>query len=78
MHDFLTDLQQQVFNEAKRRLRNEPWFCGICGDDFPVDADILADFEGSVTGVMFATAMWDDPNFLESLGDVTAVDGQEG
>lgn len=64
----LTSLQQQVFDLAKSRLKDKPWFRGICGDSIPSDEEIQRNgVECSVVTVEFETAMWDDPNFHKSF-----------
>ena len=59
----LTELQQRVFDEAKSQLEDEPWFKGICMDNFPEDVEISENFDDAVTGVVLETSMWDDPDF---------------
>lgn len=55
--------QDKVFNEALKRLEKEPWFKGVCCDDFPSEVACEEDFEGCVSSITFNTAMWDDPDF---------------
>jgi hypothetical protein len=59
-----TTLQQQVFEAAKVRLQGEPWYKGVCCDDFPTDHEIADNFDGAVSAVVSETAMWDDPDFF--------------
>jgi hypothetical protein len=60
----MTELQDKVFNAAKKRLEKFNWYKGICLNDFPNDSDIKEDFEDAVTQVMMETAYWDAPNFF--------------
>jgi hypothetical protein len=61
----LTSLQQKVFDEAKRQLQHEPWFKGICMDNFPTDEAIADNFADAVSDVVLETFMWDDPDFVD-------------
>lgn len=65
----LTELQQQVFDEAKKRLKRYDWFCGICMDDFPTDVAIKENFDDAVDGVVMLTEMWDNPNLYQSTAN---------
>lgn len=64
----LTELQNKVFNEVLERLEDEPWFKGVCMDNFPEDDYIRDNFEDAVAEVETETAMWDDPDFYSNLG----------
>lgn len=64
----LTPLQQKVFDAVKEWGSTKPWFRGVCMDNFPEDDEIESNFDDAVTGVCFETAMWDDPNFYNTLG----------
>lgn len=57
----LTPKQTEVANRVKEILSAEPWFKGVCIDDFPSDREIDEDFDGCVAQVMFVTEMWDAP-----------------
>jgi hypothetical protein len=59
----MTESQNKVFEEAKKRLKKKKWFRGICVDNLPSDKDCRDDFEGAVSELIFETAMWDNPNF---------------
>ncbi len=59
----LTELQQKVFDAARAELKGEPWFQGICMDDFPEDEEILEDFDSAVSAVIIETMFWDGPSF---------------
>lgn len=65
----LTPLQETVFEAAKAKLESEPWFQGVCIDDFPTDDDIRENFQWSVIQVEMQTAYWDAPNFMGMLRD---------
>jgi hypothetical protein len=59
----LTVTQRRVFNEAKSKLENRPWYVGVCMDNFPSDEQILlVGFKMAVSRVILETAMLDDPN----------------
>lgn len=62
----LTDLQKEVFEEAKRRLEHKSWYRGICTDLFKPQEDFGSDekireagFETAVLAVCDDTAYWD-------------------
>jgi hypothetical protein len=59
----MTESQNRVFEEAKKRLKKKKWYRGVCMDNFPSDKVCRDDFEGAVNDVTCETAMWDDPNF---------------
>lgn len=63
--DTLTPVQEEFLKKVKEKGEKYCWWRGVCLDNFPDDKDILADPEGSLDGVLFETAMWDDPDFLE-------------
>lgn len=60
----MTDAQIRVFNEAKRRLKNETWYRGVCCDNFPTHQECVDDFEQAVRSVIGETALWDDDRVL--------------
>jgi len=60
----LTKLQQKVFDEVEKNLKQYSWFSGVCIDNFPTDERIKKDFEECVDDVMMETAYWDAPNFM--------------
>jgi hypothetical protein len=58
-----SELQQLVFDAAKKQLETETWFRGICTDGFPTDDEILCDgIEESASTVCCETAYWDAPD----------------
>lgn len=61
----MTELQEQVKERARLLLQDEPWFRGVCLDNFPTDEDIRRDgVDEHAQQVALETAMWDDPTFL--------------
>lgn len=54
-------LQNEVIQEARKRLEGKPWFKGICTDDLPMDREIEEDREGCIHRVMDQTTYWDAP-----------------
>lgn len=58
-----SDLQEKVITAAKEILQKYSWYSGVCVDNVPSDKEIELDFEEAVQGVVFETAMWDDPDF---------------
>ena len=54
-----TEAQFAVYNEAKRRLKEEPWFHGVCMDEFPLDSACRDHFEDAIESVVAATMFWD-------------------
>jgi uncharacterized protein YlaI len=56
----LTDLQQQVFDSAKKRLENKPWYRGVCMDCFPTDGEIMRHgVDECADRVIMETEQWD-------------------
>lgn len=61
----MTTLQKKVVETAKEKLRNEPWFRGVCLDSLPNDHGIQRDGVDEVAGQLVCdTLLWDGP-----LGD---------
>jgi hypothetical protein len=63
----LTDLQKEVVDQAYDRMRNKPWFSGVCldifgrGKSYDTDQKILeAGFENVVRDVIADTEYWDN------------------
>lgn len=62
----LTDAQKRVVNEARNRLKNLPWYSGICIDNLPTEEEISESFENAVLAVCAETAMYDSPDFFNN------------
>jgi hypothetical protein len=61
----LTENQNNVVNEARKRLKDKPWYRGICLDNVPTDSAIDAEgFEKAVQDVVLETSFWDNPSFF--------------
>ena len=59
----LTPLQEQVKARALELVKNEPWFKGLCMDNFPEDHEITRDgIEEHAQQIVCDTAFWDDPS----------------
>ena len=61
----LTELQEKVFQEAKKRLQDKEWFQGVCMDCFPSDKEIQENFEDAVQAVVCETSYWDETGYWE-------------
>jgi hypothetical protein len=55
----MTQNQKDVFNAAKIQLKNEPWFRGVCADNFPNDKECKEHFLNAVDSVVYETVKWD-------------------
>ena len=51
--------QQAVFQAARKLLKREPWYQGVCLDNFPTEEECHADFDRSVERVFEETRYWD-------------------
>jgi len=56
-----TELQQKVLLEVEARLKDKPWFKGVCTDKLPTDEAIKEDFLRAVQSVQMETEYWDKP-----------------
>lgn len=57
--------REKVVEEAKRRIRGESWFKGVCVNHIPNEQDCEDNFEHCVNQVILETEMWDNPDFLK-------------
>lgn len=59
-----SDEQQRVFDLAKKRLQEQPWYSGVCMDSFPSDEDIRQKgINACVQQVFDETSYWDGPTW---------------
>lgn len=56
--------QQQVVDEAKKRLSTNSWYSGVCLDQLPSEEECANDFEGAVTMLEMDTAYHDADDFF--------------
>ena len=62
VNDKLSKRQNEVFEAAKALLEKEPWYRGVCIDNFPSDEICETDFDRAVSMVYVETAYHDDPS----------------
>jgi hypothetical protein len=55
----MTEKQNQVVEAARERLKDRPWFKGICLDNLDTDEEIDKDFEECVEALVTDTIYWD-------------------
>jgi hypothetical protein len=57
----LTKLQEELLEEAANRMRNQPWFCGVCMDHLPTDIEIKYRRKACLESLIDETMYWDAP-----------------
>lgn len=61
----LSELQERVLSAAIERLRDQPWYSGICVTSFPSDEVISQNFDDAVAQVCDWTESWDNPDIFK-------------
>lgn len=61
--------QQEAVNLAKEKLKDKPWFEGVCIDNLPTEEECKENLEDAVNSIVFETCMWDAPDFMECLAE---------
>ena len=54
-----TKLQQEIIDEASRRLQGTDWFRGLCLDNLMNDHQIMQDREAAIEALIMDTYYWD-------------------
>ena len=55
-----------VAAKVRECLQSEPWFRGVCINDFPTDLEIERDgFKSAVETVIMNTQYWDMPGLFD-------------
>ena len=60
----LSKLQEGLLREAREKLKGEPWFRGVCIDEFPTDEAIRRDREAALSDVIMTTQWHDAPDMV--------------
>ena len=71
MNTNLTKRQNAILSKARRILKREPWYRGVCMDGFPSERTCKEKPRQAIISIVMETAYWDAPNMgFNGTGDM--------